>query len=106
VQRLNIYANAYFYRLRDCLREDFLATAAVIGETFENVVRACLDEHAPTESSIFYAGEHRADFLSNRPVGERWPFPEDPAAASKERLARWVADGLLARSEDATADVI
>jgi hypothetical protein len=74
VQRLNIYADAYFYRLLDCLKEDFPATAAVTGEAFENVVRAYLDEHPPTEPSIFYAGQHLADFLGNRPVGERWPF--------------------------------
>jgi hypothetical protein len=74
LQRLNIYANAYFYRLLDCLKEDFPATAAVTGDAFEGLVRAYLDEHPPTEPSIFYAGRHLANFLGNHPLRERWPF--------------------------------
>jgi hypothetical protein len=74
LQRLNIYADAYFYRLLDCLKEDFPATAAVTGDAFEGLVRAYLDRHPPTEPSIFYAGQHLADFLGDHPVGERWPF--------------------------------
>jgi hypothetical protein len=74
-QRLNIYADAYFYRLLDCLKEDFPATAAVTGgPTFEDLVRAYLSRNPPTEPSIFYAGSHLADFLGDHPVGERWPF--------------------------------
>src|SRR5262249_1323716 len=74
LQRLNIYADAYFYRLLDCLKEDFPATAAVTGDAFEGLVRAYLDKHAPAEPSIFYAGQRLADFLGDHPVGERWPF--------------------------------
>jgi Putative DNA-binding domain len=73
VRRLNIYADAYFYRLLDCLKEDFPATAAVTGDEFDRLVRRYL-EYPPTEPSIFYAGQHLADFLGDHPVGERWPF--------------------------------
>jgi len=74
LQRLNIYADAYFYRLLDCLKEDFPATAAVTGDAFAGLVRAYLGEHSPTEPSIFYAGRHLADFLNKHPLQERWPF--------------------------------
>jgi hypothetical protein len=74
LERLNIYAEAYFYRLLDCLKEDFPATAAVTGGAFEGLVRAYLEKHPPTEPSIFYAGQHLAAFLGNDPVAERWPF--------------------------------
>jgi len=73
LQRLKIYADAYFYRLLDCLKEDFPATAAVTGEAFAGLVRAYLDEHPPTEPSIFYAGRHLADFVGNHALAERWP---------------------------------
>ncbi len=75
LERVAIYANAYFYRLLDCLREDFPATAAVVGEpAFENLIRAYLTRHPPTEPSIFYAGRYLADFLGNHPQLERWSF--------------------------------
>jgi hypothetical protein len=74
LQRLKIYADAYFYRLLDCLKEDFPATTTVIGDTFEKLVRAYLGEHPPAEPSIFYAGSHLPDFLDNHPLRERWPF--------------------------------
>ena len=73
-QRLKIYADAYFHRLLDCLKEDFSATAAVIGNEFEGIVQAYLDKHPPTEPSIFYAGRQFADFLCDHRVRERWPF--------------------------------
>ena len=31
-ERVDIYANAYFYRLLECLGEDFPATLAVLGD--------------------------------------------------------------------------
>jgi len=74
LERVGIYADAYFYRLLDCLKEDFAATAAVAGDSFEEIVRAYLARHPPTEPSIFYAGRYLADFLANHHPHERWPF--------------------------------
>jgi hypothetical protein len=74
VQRLNIYADAYFYRLLDCLKEDFPATAAVTGDAFQGIARDYLGKHPPTEPSIFHASQRLADFLGNCPVASRWPF--------------------------------
>jgi hypothetical protein len=73
-ERLNIYADAYFYRLLDCMKEDFPATAAIAGDAFERLVRTYLDEHPPTEPSIVYAGRLVPEFLANHPLRERWPF--------------------------------
>jgi hypothetical protein len=75
LRRLEIYVDAYFYRLLDCLKEDFPATAAVIGDpAFEDLIRAYLTRHPPTEPSIFYAGRHLADFLADHGLRQRWPF--------------------------------
>jgi hypothetical protein len=77
-ERLEIYANAYFYRILDCLKEDFPATLATLGpDDFHNLITAYLIEYPPTEPSISYAGRHLAEFLrhhSMRSVVERWPF--------------------------------
>jgi hypothetical protein len=73
--RLEIYANAYFYRILDCLKEDFPATLAVLGaDSFHNLVTGYLIEYPPSEPSIFYAGRYLADFLRTHPMRERWPL--------------------------------
>jgi hypothetical protein len=87
-ERIDIYANAYFYRLLDCLGEDFPATLAVLGEdNFAALVKEYLLEHPPTEPSILYAALYLADFLNDHPFAERWPFIADLA-----RLERAVLD--------------
>jgi hypothetical protein len=87
-ERVNIYANAYFYRLLDCLGEDFPATQAILGkDNFAALVKEYLLEHPPTEPSILYAGLYLADFLNDHPFAERWPFIADLA-----RLERAVLD--------------
>ncbi|HVB79234.1 MAG TPA: DNA-binding domain-containing protein [Candidatus Binataceae bacterium] len=78
VERLEIYANAYFYRILDCLKEDFPATLAIVGgDNFHNLVTGYLIEYPPTEPSISYAGRYLAEFLLHHPMRamrERWPF--------------------------------
>jgi len=79
-ERLEIYANAYFYRILDCLKEDFPATLATLGgDNFHNLVTGYLIEYPPTEPSISYAGRHLAEFLRHHPMRERWPFIGDLA---------------------------
>jgi hypothetical protein len=79
-ERVEIYANAYFYRLLDAFKEDFPATLAVIGETdFHNLVTGYLIDHPPTEPEIQHAGRHLPDFIRTRPLSERWPFIADLA---------------------------
>ena len=79
-ERGYIYANAYFYRLLECLGEDFPATLAVVGtDNFAALVKEYLLEHPPTEPSILYAGLYLADFLNDHPFAERWPFIADLA---------------------------
>jgi hypothetical protein len=87
-QRVGIYADAYFYRLLECLGEDFPATLAVLGaDNFAALVKGYLLEYQPTEPSILYAGLYLAGFLNNHPFGERWPF-----IAELARLERAVLD--------------
>ena len=64
VERLDIYANMYFFRLLDALRLDFPAVAAVLGDTgFHNRVTDYLLVHPSTHYSLRYVGRHLPDFL-------------------------------------------
>lgn len=79
-ERLAIYADAYFYRLLDVCREDFPATAAVLGDAhFHNLITGYLLDYPPTEPSIQYAGHFLADFLRGHPLGASRPFLADLA---------------------------
>jgi hypothetical protein len=82
--RLEVYANAYFYRILDCLKEDYAALAAVLGEDFfHDTVVAYLLACPPRHPSIRYVGDRMAQFLAEderlAPVRERFPFAADLA---------------------------
>ena len=78
--RVDIYANMYFYRLLDVLKEDFPATLATIGDDrFHNLVTSYLIEHPPSHFSVGQAGRYLADFLRDYPLREDFPFIEDLA---------------------------
>lgn len=91
-QRLEVYANAYFFRIRDALAEDYVALAAGLGEEgFHDLVTAYLCAHPPQRPSLRHAGERLADYLAH-----------SPGAAPFRRRWPWAAD--LARLEWARAD--
>jgi Putative DNA-binding domain len=88
VERVGIYADAYFYRLLECFGEEFPATLTVLGaDNFGTLVKGYLLMYPPTEPSILYAGRYLADFLSNHAFADRWPF-----IAELARLERAVLD--------------
>ncbi|HYL58111.1 MAG TPA: DNA-binding domain-containing protein [Candidatus Acidoferrales bacterium] len=82
--RVDIYANMYFYRLLDVLKEDFPATHAVLGDdNFHNLATGYLIEYPPTEPSVYHLGRHLADFLRDHPMRENAPFIVDLAALER-----------------------
>jgi hypothetical protein len=90
--RLAIYANAYFYRLLDVCREDFPATAALLGDAhFHNLITGYLVDYPPTEPSIQYAGRYLTDFLRAHPLRANRPFIADLA-----RLERTLSESFHA----------
>jgi hypothetical protein len=87
-ERVDIYANMYFYRILDVLKEDFPATLAVLGaDRFHNLVTGYLIEYPPAHFSISYADNHLADFIGAHPLREEFPFLADLA-----RMERAVID--------------
>jgi hypothetical protein len=79
-ERLEIYANAYFHRLFDCLKEDYPATLVVIGEdAFRTLVSAYLAAHPSDSASVFGVGRFLPDFVVRYPEVTSWPFLDDLA---------------------------
>jgi len=82
--RVDIYANMYFYRLLDVLKEDFPATLRVLGDdNFHNLATGYLLEYPPTEPSVMYCGRHLAAFLRNHPLRKDAPYIADLAALER-----------------------
>ncbi len=78
--RVKIYADAYFYRLRDAMKEDYPAVLAVLGaDDFDGLIGDYLAAYPPDRPSVFYAGEFLADFLRGHPAAARFPFIADLA---------------------------
>jgi hypothetical protein len=87
VGHLEIYANAYFYRLLDILKEEYPATLAVLGEAdLHNLVTGYLLAYPPTEPSVMYAGRYLADFLGGHPFRERRAYIADLARLERTVL--------------------
>lgn len=79
--RLDAYANMYFFRLRDVLAEDFERTAAALGEArWHNLVTDYLLAHPPTKWSLRWAGEALPEFLRGHAYGTERPWLAEVAA--------------------------
>lgn len=100
-QRVDIYANMYFYRLLDVLKEDFPATLKLLGaDNFHNLVTGYLLEHPPTHFSIIGAGRHLADFLRDHPLRNEFPFAADLARLERALIEVFHARDAVALSAE------
>jgi hypothetical protein len=78
IGRVEIYANMYFHRLLDAIKEDFPATSKVLGDlNFHNLVTGYLVEYPPGHPSITEASLHLAEFMSDSPLLAQWQFVVD-----------------------------
>jgi hypothetical protein len=99
--RINVYVNAYFYRLLECLCEEFPATLAVVGsDDFSALIRGYLLVWPPTEPSIFYAGQYLPVFICNHSLAGRWPFISDLAKLERTILEVFHAADAPALSDE------
>jgi len=107
--RLAVYANAYFARIHDCLREDFGALARALGPAaFHDLVKTYLMMHPPTHPSLRHAGAQLADHLSTEPFAEifarRCPYGADLARLEWAALEAFDApDSTILTHEDLAA---
>jgi uncharacterized protein (UPF0276 family) len=81
IERLDIYADAYFYRLLAALREVYPRLAAQAGEVrFHNLVTDYLLEHPSRSPDLADLGESLPAFLRQHPSGRAEPAWPDLAA--------------------------
>lgn len=76
-QRLGIYANAYYARLLECLRESFPVLAGAMGrEVFDEFAFEYLQRHPSRSYTLGHLGDRFADFLNDtRPDRPTEPSP-------------------------------
>ncbi len=66
-QRVEVYADAYFLRLRDVLAEDFPRVAKLLGDdAFEALARGYLKAYPSTEPSVRHLGRELSAFIRKR----------------------------------------
>jgi putative DNA-binding protein len=109
VDRLSVYANAYFARLHMCLRDDFPALARAVGPAaFQDLVQTYLMMHPPTRPSLRHAGAHLAEHLAMEPFAaiftRRCPYAADLARLEWAMIEAFYAEDapVLAREQLAT----
>jgi hypothetical protein len=80
-ERLDVYADMYFYRLKDVLAEEFARTAGLLGEArFHNLVTDFLLEHPSRSPSIRWLSRPLPAFLARHALAEEFPAAPDLAA--------------------------
>jgi hypothetical protein len=98
--RIGIYAGMYLARQVEALREEFPATAAVLGEgPFREVARAYVAAHPSESPDLGQLGRLLATFLRVNPVHA--PRPELPDLAALE----WARSEVFFEAERAPAGV-
>jgi len=85
--RIDVYAQMYWARILDVLREDFGRVAAILGpERFDAVARDYLARHPSTHPSLRYVGGRFPEFLAGEAEREGMPFLADLARFEWARL--------------------
>jgi hypothetical protein len=87
VERLDIYANMYFFRIHDVLRDEAPKTAAALGpDAFHNLVIDYLAACPPSHPSLREAGARLPAFLAAHPFGVERPCLAELARLERTRL--------------------
>ena len=95
--RLGIYADAYFYRLLDALKEDFPAVLAVIGaDQFHNLITGYLVAYPPSAPSLLDAGGYLAAYLKGTSEFAQWSFLHDLAHLERAMIESFHAPDAVA----------
>jgi putative DNA-binding protein len=92
VERLDVYANMYFFRLLDVLRDDYPKVVAALGDAaFHNLVTDYLAACPPAHPSIAHAGAGLPRFLEAHAATRERPWL--PGLATLERTHTELFDG-------------
>lgn len=78
--RLDVYANMYFFRIRDAVAEDFPAVAKLVGPAkWHNLMTDYLLAHPSRHWSLRWVGDRMGEFLSTHPLAAERPDLPDLA---------------------------
>jgi hypothetical protein len=78
VDRVGIYADMYFYRILDALKEDFPATLKILGDVnFHNLITGYLVVYPPKQPSITEASRHLSAFAAASEWTSQFPHISD-----------------------------
>jgi hypothetical protein len=92
VDRLDIYANMYFYRILDVLRDEYSKVVALIGPAvFHDIVTDYLVVHRPAHPSLREVGARLPGYLARHPHVQGRPWVSELARI--ERTHRDLFDG-------------
>lgn len=87
VQRLDIYANMYFWRLLDILRGDYSALVAAVGDDpFHNLVTDYLLACPSTHPSVRNVGARLPEFLATQALAAERPWLVELARLERARI--------------------
>jgi hypothetical protein len=87
VARLEIYADMYFIRIHDVLRDEYAKTAAALGAAaFHELVTDYLDACRPREPSMREVGARLPDFLAAHAAAAGRPWLAELARLERARL--------------------
>jgi hypothetical protein len=85
IARLDVYANMYFFRLLEVLRQDYPGLVKLVGDdAFHDLVTGYLLAHPSDNPSLRWVGRHLPAYLEGHDLRRRFP-----AAAALARL-EWV----------------
>jgi hypothetical protein len=100
-ERLDIYANMYFYRLLDALKEDYPRLLEAIGAgRFHNLITDYLLRHPSKHPSLRFLGEALPDFAAAHPLAKEYPWLHDLARLEWDRVEVFDAPDAAALGRD------
>lgn len=100
VDRVGIYADMYFYRLLDAIREDFPATVAILGNAHFHNLTSYLVAYPPSRPSITDASLHLAEFVQHSVWCDEFPFLRDVILLERALLEVFLGADAVAVSFD------
>jgi hypothetical protein len=87
IERLDVYANMYFLRIRDVLADELPRTAAVLGaNAFHGLVTDYLAACPPSHPSLREVGARLPAFLADHRLGRERPWLAELARLERVRL--------------------
>jgi hypothetical protein len=87
VERLDVYANMYFFRILDALRADYPKLLAVVGdEAFHDLATGYLLAHPSRHPSLRYVGAALPEFLAEHRLARERPWLGELAALEWARV--------------------